>query len=285
MTVRIRPAVPADAKSVGPILYRAFKTLADHHRFTPDFASPEITDGLAASLLSHPKFYGVVAEESGRIIGSNFVDLRAPVAGIGPISVDPATQNKGVGRQLMQAVMDEATRRNCPGTRLVQIAYHNRSLCLYTTMGFRSRGPLSVIQGEPLRLGFDGYVLRPTVAADTAACNDLCRNVHGMERSEEVSESIAQGSGMVVEHLGTLTGYTTGIGFFSHTVAKSNQDLMALIGAAPSFSGPGFLLPTNNHEVFAWCLGKGLRLVAQATLMSIGLYNEPDGAWLPAVLY
>jgi predicted N-acetyltransferase YhbS len=116
MAITIRPASPADSEAGGPILYRAFKTLADHHRFAPDFASPEIAHGVIGSLLSHPKFYGVVAEDDGRIIGSNFVDLRSPIAGIGPISVDPEVQNRGVGRQLMQAVMDEAARRNCPGT-------------------------------------------------------------------------------------------------------------------------------------------------------------------------
>jgi hypothetical protein len=47
---------------------------------------------------------------------------------------------------------------------------------------------------------------------------------------------------------------------------------------------PGFLLPTRNHEVFAWCLESELKLVMQMTLMSIGLYNEPAGAWLPSIL-
>jgi hypothetical protein len=60
---------------------------------------------------------------------------------------------------------------------------------------------------------------------------------------------------------------------------------MALIGAAPAFDGPGFLLPTRNHEVFAWCLEHKLRLVMQMTLMTIGLYSEPLGAWMPSVLY
>jgi hypothetical protein len=59
----------------------------------------------------------------------------------------------------------------------------------------------------------------------------------------------------------------------------------ALIGAAPTFAGPGFLLPTRNHDVFRWCLERGLRLVKQQTLMTIGLYNEPAGAWLPGILY
>ena len=96
---------------------------------------------------------------------------------------------------------------------------------------------------------------------------------------------IGQNSLMVVEHLGEITGYSNGVGFFTHTVADSNRSLMALIAAAPSFPGPGFFLPTTNFEVFNWCLQQGLRLVAQATYMTIGLFNEPDGAWLPGVLY
>ena len=60
---------------------------------------------------------------------------------------------------------------------------------------------------------------------------------------------------------------------------------MALIAAAPSFPGTGCLLPTRNLELFAWCLASGLRLVEQMTLMTIGLYNEPDGAWLSSILY
>ena len=83
--------------------------------------------------------------------------------------------------------------------------------------------------------------------------------------------------------LGRIAGYATDIGFSGHAVAETNQDLKALISAAPAFSGPGFLLPTRNHEVFAWCLSNRLRLVMQMTLMTIGLYNEPSGAWLPSI--
>ena len=60
---------------------------------------------------------------------------------------------------------------------------------------------------------------------------------------------------------------------------------MALIGAAPRVEGPGFLLPTRNSELFRWCLAQGLRVVQPMTLMSLGLYNEPKGAFLPSILY
>jgi len=68
-------------------------------------------------------------------------------------------------------------------------------------------------------------------------------------------------------------------------VGEANQDMKALIAAAPEIGGGGFLLPTRNSELFRWCLQNGLRLVHQMTLMTIGLYNEPAGAYLPSVLY
>ena len=82
-----------------------------------------------------------------------------------------------------------------------------------------------------------------------------------------------------------IAGYATETAFFGHAVAETNEDLKALIGSAPAFGGPGFLLPTRNHDVFRWCLEQGLRLVKQTTLMTMGLYSEPAGAWLPSVLY
>ena len=62
-----------------------------------------------------------------------------------------------------------------------------------------------------------------------------------------------------------------------------NRDLMALIGAAEGFDGPGFLVPARNTALFRWCLENGLRVVQPCTLMTIGLYNEPAGAWLPSI--
>jgi hypothetical protein len=61
--------------------------------------------------------------------------------------------------------------------------------------------------------------------------------------------------------------------------------LKALIGAAKSFVGPGFLLPTRNAELFRWCLANGLRVTQPMTLMSLGLYSEPAGTFLPSITY
>jgi predicted N-acetyltransferase YhbS len=285
MAETLRPATAADADQCGRICFEAFASICDAHNFPRDFPSPEIAAGLIGGMISHPGFYGVVAEQDGKIIGSNFLDERSAVVGIGPVSVDPSVQNKGTGRALMQNVIDRGRSLGAPSIRLLQSTYHNRSLSLYTSLGFHAREALSILQGKPLNLRFPGYDVRPATATDAAACNVLCREVHGFDRGNELTDAIGQGSAMVVEHLGQITGYTTGIAFFAHTVCRTNRDLQALIGAASAFGGPGFLLPTRNYEVFAWCLANGLRVAYPMTLMTIGLYNEPAGAWMPSVLY
>ena len=259
--------------------------LAEQHNFPSDVPSAEVATGLASMLIGAPGFYGIVAEEAGNIVGSSFMDERSPVFGIGPISVAPEVQNHTVGRRLMCAVLDRAAAQKAVGIRLVQAGYHNRSLCLYTKLGFVTREPLSLLQGPKLNAKFAGYDVRSAEERDVEVCNKLCREVHGFDRDRELRDAIRARSASVVEHLEEITGYATAIGFFAHAVARTNQDLKALIGAATEFPGPGFLLPTRNHDVFEWCLNSELKLVYQMTLMSTGLYNEPAGAYLPSILY
>jgi predicted N-acetyltransferase YhbS len=285
LTPTIRPIAAADAAECGRIIHAAFAAIADRHGFPRDFPSVEAGVGLARMLAAEPGCYGVVAEAEGRVLGSNFLDERAPIGGIGPITVDPAVQNAGVGRRLMQAVIDRAAVQKLAGVRLLQDAFHNRSLCLYTSLGFITREPISCLQGPPLGRQLPGYEVRPATAGDLPACNAICRRVHGFARSGEVEAAIGQGTARVVEHLGRVAGYATEIGYFAHAVGDTNEDVKALIAAAPAFAGPGFLVPTRNHDLFSWCLANGLKLVKQQTLMTIGLYNEPQGAWLPTILY
>ena len=285
MQPTVRRGEPDDAARCGTICYHGFKQIAEQHNFPPDFPSPEIAIDLMRMLLAHPGFYPVVAEIDGDIVGSNFLDERSAIAGVGPITVDPAAQNAAVGRHLMEAVLARVAERGFAGVRLVQAAYHNRSLSLYTKLGFVAREPLSVMQGPTLGLELPGFLVRKAKTDDLEACNRLCVRVHGHDRGGELEEAIAQGVASVVEHDGRITGYATPVAFFGHAVAESNDSLKALIGAAPSFPGLGFLLPTRNHELFAWCLAHGLRVVEPMTLMSRGLYNEPAGAFLPAIFY
>ncbi len=281
----MRTATPADAAACGRICYDAFCSINQAHGFPCDFPGPEVPIGLLSHLFSNPDVYCVVAETDGRILGSNCMDERSIIAGIGPITIDPTQQNRGVGRKLMQAALDRARERGFAGVRLVQAAFHNRSLSLYASLGFEIREPLSCMQGRTRQREVPGCTVRPARLEDVGACADLSRRVHGFDRSRELPSAIERGEAVVVERGGRITGYASGLAFFGHSTAETNADLEALIASAESFGGPGILVPSRNSALFQWCLANGLRVVQPMTLMSVGLYNEPAGAWLPSILF
>jgi GNAT superfamily N-acetyltransferase len=286
MTVKLRPGVPDDAEVCGQICFEAFGALAAAHGFPSDFPSPDPAIGLVGMMLGHPGFSSLVAEVDGQVVGSNFLDERSSIFGVGPITVAPAVQDGGVGRALMEGVLARAVDCGAPGVRLVQAAYHNRSLALYTKLGFSTRVSLACLQGpavsEPAPAG---YTVRSATPEDVAACDALCLRVHGHHRHGETADAVDQQGALVVEHDGRISAYSTGLAFFGHSVGESNEDLAALIGSAAAFAGPGILVPLSNGELVTWCLTRGLRVVQLMTLMTMGLYNEPAGAYLPSILY
>ena len=283
--IAVRKAKPEDAPVCGRICYEAFTKISTEHGFPPDFPSVEVAAGVLSMMFSHPGFYCVVAESGGQILGSNCLDERSAIAGVGPITIDPAVQNKGVGRALMEAVLARSGERGFQGARLLQAAFHNRSLSLYTKLGFDVREPISAMQGPAIKTPTPGYNVRPAQMSDLEGCNRLCRSVHGHDRSGETRDAIGQGAAVVAEREGRIAAYSTGIGFFGHTVGQSNADVQALIANADTFQGPGILVPTRNAGLFRWCMENGLRVVQPMTLMTLGMYNEPAGAYLPSILY
>jgi hypothetical protein len=117
--IAVRRAIPYDAAACGRICYEAFRKISTEHAFPPDFPSVDVPTGVLSMMFSHPGFYCVVAESGGEIVGSNCLDERSSIAGVGPITIDPAVQNKGIGRALMEAVLTRSAERGFPGIRLL----------------------------------------------------------------------------------------------------------------------------------------------------------------------
>jgi len=263
MTIVLRPGTPADATACGTICYEAFKAVCTAHNFPPDFPSPEVASGLLSMLLAQSTLlFGRRRGPKGGIVGSNFLDERSCIVGLGPITVDPTVAeprhrcapDAGCHRSLCAA----AGRGRAPAAGRL----HNRSLCLYTKLGFRTREAVSILQGKALGLKFratrSGARRRPM----WPVCNRICHQVHGFDRGVELRDAIDQKTASVVEHLGRITGYTTGIAFSAHSVAETNQGLMSLIGAAPEFGRPGFpAAPPAITKFLPGGLEAGLKLV------------------------
>lgn len=286
MPITLRLATPADAPECGRICYEAFRAIAAAHGFPPDFPSIEFAQMVLGMMLRQETVTGLVAERDGRVAGSALLSDGGAVAGIGPVTVDPACQDAGIGRRLMERLLELCAERDVAGVRLVQAAYHCRSMSLYARLGFEVREPLVCLQGAPLALAPpSGLAVRPVTPADVEACNVVCFRVHGHTREGELRDAIAQGSARLAERDGRVTGYCTALAFFGHAVGETALDLQALIGCAPAILGPGFLVPSRDAALLRWCLAHGLRITQPLTLMTLGLYAEPRGAYLPSVLY
>jgi GNAT superfamily N-acetyltransferase len=288
-TVRLRPIKPDDRDAAAGIVYAAFAGIHDHHRFPRDFPTLEAATDLVGVFISHPLIWGVVAELDGRIIGSNFLDERGPVRGVGPITVDPDAQAAGVGRRLMQAVIERGA--GAAGIRLLQDSFNTASLALYASLGFEVTEPIALMGGTARATLPVDVEVRPLAHTDLEACEQLSLSVHGFERTNELRDAL-QAPGlrpMAAIRDGRLVAYATTLSFFpaAYAIAESEEDMAALIAGALAAgdAAASFLLPTRQHELFRWCLQAGLRVVKPMTYMTIGQHRDPSGAWIPSVLY
>jgi predicted N-acetyltransferase YhbS len=284
--VTLREVQPGDAEECARIVFEAFGAIHDHHRFPRDFPVPEATAKLMEAWVPHPSIWGVVAEVDGRIVGSNFLDERDPIRGVGPVTVDPEGQNAGVGRRLMQAVLERG--EGAPGIRLLQDAFHMRSLALYESLGFDVKEPVAVASGKPESDPVSEVEVRGLEAGDLDECGALCRQVHGFERTNELRDAMHAFTPFVARRDGRLVAYASAVTFWplNHGVAETHEDMQALLlGAAAAVEEPlAFLVPLRS-PLFRWALEEGLRLVKPMNLMALGEYREPQGSWFPNVLY
>jgi predicted N-acetyltransferase YhbS len=284
--VDLREAEPGDTEACAQILFDAFGGLHDYHRFARDFPELEAATGFMGMWIPHPSIWGVVAEIDGRIVGSNFLDERGPIRGVGPITVDPEGQNAGVGRKLMAAVMERG--EGAPGIRLLQDAFHMRSLALYEALGFEVKEPVAVLTGKPRSDPVQEVEVRPLTEGDLDECAALCEGVHGFERKNELRDSIQAFAPFVAVRDGRIAAYASSVTFWpmNHGVAGSEDEMKALLrGAAAAVGEPlAFLVPLRTG-LLRWGLEEGLRLVKPMNLMALGEYQEPHGSWFPSVLY
>ena len=283
----LRPVTADDTEACGRIVYEAFRDIAERHQFPPDFPSADAAVGLVSTFARHASAFGVVAESGGRVVGSNFMTEFDEIRGVGPITVDPAFQARGVGRRLMEAVLDRG--RGAAGIRLVQDAFNTTSMSLYASLGFEAREPLALVRGVPAGRPASDCEVRPMREEDLPACAALCRRVHGIERTGELRGAIGRLGPLVLLRGGRVAAYASAPTrwVLNHGIAETEQDMRALLLAAGAAGAEplSLLVPIRSASFFRWCLAEGLRVVKPMTLMTLGVYQEPLGCFYPSVLY
>ncbi len=287
MGLEMVPAKPEHVSELGRICYEAFKDISDRHGFPSDWPSAAFGRMAMGMLVQSEDHYGVVALMDGEPAGSNFLLTSDEVGGLGPITVEVPLQGQGIGRALMQNVINHARENNIERVRLLQDAFNMASLSLYAFLGFDVKEPLVLMQPSPAPNPDD--TIRPVSDADLPAIEELSRRIYGVSRRNEVATALGGGFSppLLRERRGRITGYFT-LGIIGHGVAETEDDLVALVGEAARRTPPQFarcLCPLTQGSLYRKFLETGFQNIKVMNLMALGPYEPPDGIWMPSVLY
>jgi GNAT superfamily N-acetyltransferase len=287
MQYTVRTAVLDDAEACGRVVFDAFKWIGGRHNFPPDYLSERDATRFVETFIGHPGIFGVVAVNGSQVLGCNFLEERDPIRSVGPLAVTPSAQGLGVGRRLMNAVLERA--QGAAGVRLVQDAFNAASMSLYASLGFAVKEPLALMTGRARSGALPEVEVRPLRSEDLDACTALCTRVHGLGRGLELREALEEFSPFMAARGGRVVAYASApdLWLMNHGVAETEEDLQALLrGIGSRLDRPlSLLVPTRRSHFFHWCLREGLRMVKPLTLMAMGEYREPRGAYFPSISY
>jgi GNAT superfamily N-acetyltransferase len=292
---RIRRVSAADLPSIGSILYEAFNQVFARHGYPPPVPTREAGETLVSAYHDYDPSACFVAVRDDRLVGSAFFHRRGRRAGVGPVTVDPACQGEGIGRLLMERVIEELS--DCSSIRLFQDAFNQQSFSLYVRLGFQVKDVMAVLRAEPgpasfaVPPGIPG-IIRPMTVGDvpTVAARDT--ELTGLERSRDLDYLRERGPGFVLEGAdGAIRGYSASfrIGdnlFLGPAAAPDAGGLYALLDATFRFMKPRVVtvrVAARPGEVMASLLESGFRVRSIGTYMVRGEYDEPSGVSLSAL--
>lgn len=284
MALELVPATAEEIPRLSVICHEAFSALHDRFGIERDVPDAAVGEMIIAQTVKRPDYTGVMAVLDRRVVGSNFLCFADEVAGVGPITVDPAVQSKGIGRALMQWVIDEARRRQIRQTRLFQEALNTTSLSLYTSLGFDWRDSAALMQAIPAAVADPG--VRPLTADDLPAVAELSRRAYGFSRAGDAAQLLEwQVPGFLKQREGKPVGYLFAT-LFGHAGAETDQDLLDLASQAALHLPPPlarFICPLARPALYRQALASGHRTLKLLSYMSLGDYTAPGGAHFPSI--
>ncbi|SAL63512.1 N-acetyltransferase GCN5 [Caballeronia arvi] len=148
-----------------------------------------------------------VAEESGVVIGTAFCwKFGSDRAAVGHVIVSSAHQGQGIGRKLMEAVLEEL------GPRITFLHATPAGRPLYEKLGFNVCGSLEQYQGNvdevmppPL---LEGERLRTGTPEDFPYIIELASRASGLERDALLSGLLKRGESVVLERDSETVGFS-----------------------------------------------------------------------------
>jgi len=228
---------------------------------------------------------GVVVEDGDAIVGTAMGWPYGPASAcLGMVIVDSGRQGQGIGRKLMNAVIEKL------GERTILLNATAEGLPLYKSLGFEPVGTIHQHQGAAFsvpiaNVGPDERI-RPMGKGDQPAIAELDRKATGLERGALIAELLrAKAKGVVLVRNGEAIGFSFfrrfGRGYsIGPTVAPDQQGAKALISHwLGSQSGMFMRLDVpGDTELSPWLEELGIADVGTVTTMARGTPAPRDAA-------
>lgn len=207
---------------------------------------------------------GFVADEGDAVIGTALCWKQGERNGsLGVIIVSPDHQGKGIGRKLMNLVLEEL------GERCTVLIATQAGQPLYESLGFKAIGTIHQHQGtmasiSPVTLP-EGESVRLAEADDIADIVALANRGTGMSRDEILQQLLPIAECAVLERDGQLAGFAVMRRFgrghvIGPLVAPDSESAKALIAHwSDAYAGSFVRLDvTGDSGLGAWLAGAGL---------------------------
>jgi predicted N-acetyltransferase YhbS len=148
---RVRIATPADVARMTQIINAAFSIEA--------FIEGSRMDDVPMSELMRKGEFLVAEDDSGRVLGCVYTELRGERAYFGMLSVDPSLQGTGLGRFLVKAAEDHCRERGCRWMDISVLSPRTELLPFYGKFGYVESGRKEFHTTRRIRNGVECHLI------------------------------------------------------------------------------------------------------------------------------
>ena len=304
LDVMVRPLQESDLPTADRIMRLAFGTF---------IGMPEPTAFMGDASYVRTRWLAdpsaaFAAEVGGELIGSNFATNWGSVGFFGPLTIRPDFWDRGVGKRLMEPVMESFAKWGTRHAGLFTFAHSQKHVGLYQKFGFWPRfltaimsKPVEHTKGAPRWMRFSEV---PAGKRDEilSTCRELTDAIYeGLDVEHEIRAVATQELGdtillreddrlvgMAVCHVGPGTEAGSGVCYIKFGAARPGataaQDFSRLIDACEEMASGRNLsrlvagVNTARHEAYRQMLARGFRTDIQGVAMSRpneAGYNRP----------
>ena len=301
----LRPLTEDDRSIYANMLHRAFNTWYGARGWPDYFGCTPEQAGIFLDIyndISPGRSVAAFDPNSGEIMGACFYHPREHHVSLGIMSVNPDYFKRGVGRALVNHIVNFTEAKQYPALRLVGSASNMDSFSLYNRSGFVPRGSyhdmVIAVPAEGLAVDYPlRKQVRDATLADIDAMAALEIEVSGISRINDYRYAIENPRGVMHAQVfensdGSIEGFMISIkcpalNMLGPCVARSEKVTLALLlQATEHFRGqvPLFVIPMDKRELVETLYAWGARNVETHLFQVRGKFQPFNGVSLPSFL-